>query len=276
MTLSRHIQILRVGIGASAAVLAATVAVSWKMLPRFPALVGKAQNRSEFLYIAEALNMPPEPYAAYVTVIGSLLFALAALIMVFYLFEKTQSVEVHLFIFFVFSFVFESARLNIPLCQEFGLPGFLPGLSARALVFFRLFGMFSLFAASLFSAGLKIEKEENIIFPLVIITLFLSDCVPINTFTYDTSLFLANGYPVAFRAMDYAVMAFTALSFLYAAWKRSLKDYCFVGLGAFLAFLGRNILLDADLYALAACGFAFLAAGSGFICVYLRRIYLWS
>ncbi|MDR3301676.1 MAG: hypothetical protein LBT01_04000 [Spirochaetaceae bacterium] len=276
MTLSRHIQILKAGIAVSAAVLAGIVAVSWQILPFFPDIVQSAKNRSEFSYFAGLLLFPPAPYAAYISVLIALLFALAMFITVFYLFEKTQSIEVHFFIFFIFSFIFEVMRLGIPLYLKFNLPGLLLGFSARALVFFRFFGMFSLFAASLFAAGLTIEKEEHIIFPLVIITLFLSSCVPINTFTYDTSLFLANGYPIAFRAMGYLVALLTTLSFFYGAWRKGAKEYYFVGIGALLAFLGRNILLEADIYLLAAVGAVSLAVGAYFICKYLRRIYLWT
>jgi hypothetical protein len=275
MTLSRHVQILRIGIAVAAAALTGVCVISWKIIPFFPALIKNAQNRSEFSYI---INLLPgeSPYAAYVTVMAALVYALVTLIFIYYLFEKTQSSEVHFFIFFVFSFVFEALRLGIPSRVAFNLPGYLLGLSARALVFCRFFGMFSLFIASLFSAGLKIEKEEEVLFPLVIITLCLAMVVPINTFTYDTTLSLANGYPVVFRVMSALVAALSALSFFYGAWQSGLKEYNIIGAGALLAFLGRTFLLDADFYLLAVAGFILLVAGSFLVCFYLRRLYLWA
>jgi hypothetical protein len=192
------------------------------------------------------------------------------------MFEKTQSVEVHFLIFFVFSLVFEAARLGIPARIAFNLPGILLSFVARTLIFFRYFGMFSLFTASLYSAGLKIDKEENVIFPLIIITLFLSMSLPINTFTFDTTLCLANGYPLVFRVMEYLVAGFSALSFVYGAWKASVKEYYLIAVGTLLAFIGRSILIDADFYLMAATGFILLSGGTWLICYHLRKLYLWA
>jgi hypothetical protein len=275
MTLSRHIQILKLGIAVAALAFIGVCIISWKIVPLFPNLIKNAQGRSEFSYIINLL--PGEaPYTAYVTVLAALIYALLTLIFIYYLFEKTQSVEVHFFIFFVFSFVFEALRLGIPSRIAFNLPGLLLGFSARTLVFCRFFGVFSLFTASLFSAGLKIEKEEAVLFPLIIITLCLSMTVPINTFTYDTTLCLSNGYPVIFRVMTGLVAFFSALSFFYGAWQSGTKEYYIIGAGALLAFIGRNFLLDADFYLLAAAGFILLGAGSCIICLYLRKLYLWA
>lgn len=275
MTLSRHIQILKIGIGIAAIFLVGVCLFSWKIIPTFPELLKNAQNRSEFSYIA-GLFPQPSPYAAFVTVAASLVYALSALIMIFYFFEKTQSVEVHFFIFFIFSFMFEILRLTLPFQNAFKISGVFLDLSARMLVFCRYFGMFSLFIASLYAAGLKIEKEENILFPLVVITMFLSISVPINIFTYDTSLCMANAYPFVFKITGYIAGFFTVLSFFYGAWHGGTKEYYFIGIGSFLVFIGRLILIDADIYVLAFTGFLLLVAGTYLICRYLRRIYLWA
>jgi hypothetical protein len=275
MTLARHIQILKIGIAVAAAALVGVGVISWKIIPLFPSLIKNAWNRSTFSVIVNLL--PSEsPYAAYVTVVASLVYALAMLIFIYYMFEKTQSTEVHFFIFFVLSLLFEILRLSIPSRIAFNLPGILLGFSAHALVFCRFFGMFSLFIASLVASGLKIEKEESLLFPLIIITLCLSIAVPINTFTYDTTLCLANGYPAIFRVMTYLVAFFSTLSFFYGAWHSGTKEYFAVGVGTLLAFLGRGILIDADFYLLAVTGFAMLSAGSCLICLNLRKLYLWA
>jgi hypothetical protein len=275
MTLSRHIQLLKIWIAFSAFALAGVAAVSWKIMPYFPALIESAQNRSLLPILSNFLPVQTT-YTPFVTVVAAIIYALITLIMIFYMFEKTQSVEVHFLIFFVFSLVFEVLRLGIPVRLAFNISGILLALAARLLVFFRYFGIFSLFVASLYSAGLKIEKEENVLFPLVVITLFLSMSLPINTFTFDTTLCLANGYPIVFRVMEYLVAGLSGLSFFYGAWKTSAKEYCFIGIGALLAFTGRGILIDADFYAMAAVGLVLLSTGTWLICYHLRKLYLWA
>jgi hypothetical protein len=275
MTLSRHVQLLKIGIAFSALALAGVAAISWKIMPLFPYLVKTAQNRSLLPLLRDFLPAQTT-YTPFVTVVAAIIYALITLIIIFYMFEKTQSVEVHFLILFVFSLVFEVARLGIPVRLAFNISGILLTLVARLLVFFRYFGMFSLFIASLYSAGLKIEKEENVLFPLVVITLFLSISLPINTFTFDTTLCLANGYPIVFRVMEYLVAGLSALSFVYGAWKASVKEYYFIGFGTLLAFTGRGILIDADFYAMAAVGFVLLSGGTCLICYHLRKLYLWA
>jgi hypothetical protein len=264
--------LLKAGFLIAAAAAVTLILLSWKILPYYPDLVAEAQSRSLTFY--EALP-PADDYASYATIAASIFYALIVLITLFYLFEKTQSVEVHFFFFFVFSFVFEILRIGIPVRLEFNLSGILLGAVAHTLVFFRYFGLFSLFAASLYASGLKIEKEESIILPLIVVTLFLSLGVPVNTFTWDTSLFLANGYPTVFRVLECTIALFTGISFFIGAWARNIKEYYFVGIGSMLAVTGRLFLINGDTYLLPAAGFILLMLGTYLICSYLRKIYLW-
>jgi hypothetical protein len=277
MTLSRHTLLLKLGITVAACATAGILIVSRMTLGLCKEFVERAAEtgrRAGFPFLAGLLP-PPAPYAAYLTIIAAAFYALAALILLFYFFEKTQSIEARFFMFFVFSFVFETLRAALPLSVLLNLPGEYIGLSAHTLVFFRYFGIFSLFCASLYSAGLKTEKEENIIFPLIVITLFISFRLPVNQFTWDTSLYLVNGYPSAFTLLEAAVSLLTVLSFFAGAARRATREYRWVGAGAFLVIVGRAALFYSDTYIQPVLGALPLIAGTYLICAYLRKIYLW-
>ena len=277
MTLSRHTLLLKLGITVAACAAGAILVVSKMTLGLCKELVDRAAEtgrRAGFPFLSDFLP-PPEPYAAYLTMIIAVFYALAALILLFYFFEKTQSIEARFFMFFVFSFVFETLRAALPLSMMLNLPGEYIGLSAHTLVFFRYFGVFSLFCASLHSAGLKTEKEENIIFPLIVATLFISFRLPINQFTWDTSLYLVNGYPTAFMFLEITVSLLTVFSFFAAATRRAVREYYWVGVGAFFVLVGRAALFYGDTYLQPVLGAIPLAAGTYLICAYLRKIYLW-
>jgi hypothetical protein len=223
-----------------------------------------------------ALLPAPQPYAVWTAILAAVAYAFGALVVIFYLFEKTQSVEVHFFIFFVFSFAVEVARSWLPACLEMGLPSLYISIASRALVFFRCMGMFSLFCAGLYAAGFKIEKEENVLLPLVIITLFIALDIPINIFTCNTSLCVVDGFPAVFRAMNVIVVVLTVLSFVYGAWQRGARVYYYVAAGSLCAFVGRAMLFAADTYVFAVVGFGLLVIGTYFICRHLREYYLWA
>ncbi|MDR2510320.1 MAG: hypothetical protein LBC77_06720 [Spirochaetaceae bacterium] len=273
MTLSRHTFLLKFGIAAAAFMIAGLAAISFKILPYYPELVDAALRRSGYVFI-NARKLSPFHYAAYITMAASIVYALLTLILLFYYFEKTQSVEAHFFMFFVFSFVFESLRAILPLRMAFDLPSIYLSFAAHFLVFCRYFGIFSLFCASLYSAGFK-TKEENLIFPLIIIALFIAFRIPVNKYTWDTSLCLVSAYPLAFWALEISTALLTVLSFLCGAFMRGQKEYYIIGAGAFFALAGRMLLFSGDTLILPVIGLCSLSAGTYIICSNLRRLYLW-
>jgi len=275
MTLSKHIVILKTAIVISVLFIAALACAARDILPYYPQIEEGVQNRAVSNLIAGIFPASTNPYISFITLSTALLWALGTLILIYYFFEKTQSVEVNFFIFFVFSLVFEVLRTSIPLRIAFQLPASFLSMSAHILVFWRYFGLSSLLIAGLYSAGLSIEKEENVIFPLFIISVFLSVRIPINTFTYDSSFCLVNGYPMTFKIMEIVVIFLTMLSFFAGAFKSGQKEYYFVGIGSFLVLVGRALLVEGDTYILPVIGLAFLCGGVYFITVYLKKIYLW-
>jgi hypothetical protein len=272
MTLYKHTFLLKFGIAAAGVTFAGLGFVSNHILPFYPRLVNAATRRSGFLFgNTEAVS----PYIAYGTMLASVFYALIAFILLFYLFEKTQSVEAHFFMFFVFSFIFEVLRAALPLREALDIPGVYLSLAAHILVFFRYFGLFSLFCAGLYAAGLKTEREENFIFPLFIITMFISFNLPVNIWTWDTSLYLVSGYPFTFRILEITVALGTVFSFFCAAFKSGIKEYYSAGIGALCALLGRALLFSCDSLVLSIFGIILLIIGTVLICFNLRSIYLW-
>jgi len=275
MTLSKHLVILRSGIVLSVLFITVLAVVSWYILPFYPQIEEGVQNRAVPGFLSALFPQTANPYIPFATLSAALLWALGSLIVTFYFFENTQSVEVNFFILFVLSFVFEILRISVPLYLAFNLPVVFLKASAHILMFCRYFGLLSLFIASLYAAGLSIEKEENVILPLFIITIFISIRIPVNIFTYDSSFCLVNSYPVTFRIVETVISALTTLSFFASAIKSGLKEYYFTGIGAFFVLTGRSLLIEGDTCILPATGLLLLCAGVYFITTCLRKIYLW-
>jgi hypothetical protein len=276
MTLSGRNSVFKVEILLAALCALFVFLATFVVLPAYPSLAAETTRRSEgFFHALISRFLRINLYAVHVSLAGAVLYSLAALILIYHSFETTQSPEILFVTFFVVSFAAEAVRLILPLGQLYDIPGLYLLMASRTLLFSRYFGIFSLFAASVFSAGLEVQKYRTVILMISAATLIIALGVPIDTQTWDSSLNMINGYVSLFRLIETSVVLFTVISFFIAAYSRGSKEYAVTGIGALLAFFGRNLLLHADTWAGPLPGILFLSLGIWFICTQLHKIYLW-
>jgi hypothetical protein len=276
MTLSSRNLIFKAGIAFSLAILVFLLAVSSAALPFYPELLRKAVSRpSGFMAMPGAGFMAPAPLVPYITTIAAVLYALITIIFIFYYFEKTQSPEILFIAFFAVSFSFEAARIMPPLRMVLELPGVSLSLAQRFLLFGRYFGIFSIFTASVCAAGLELQSQRSAILIITLFALVIAMGIPVDGFSWDSSLSMIAGYSGMFSLLEAALALITAISFLVAAQARGSREYIFIGAGAFIALLGRGLFLRADTWIAPLPGLVCLVLGTLFICSKLRQIYLW-
>jgi hypothetical protein len=246
------------------------------VLPVYPAQAKEAVRRSAgFIQLFIGRFFEPNSFVPFVSIAGAGLYSLITLVLIYYFFEKTQCPEILFFAFFVLSFAFEGVRILIPLKEVYIIsPPYLL-MAFRMLLFARYFGLFSLFTASVYAAGLEVQKQRNIILILTVATMVIAMGVPIDTLSWDSSLSMISGYTPMFRMVEAGVLLITMVSFFIAAYSRGAGEYILIGVGSFLVFLGRNILLGADTWISPFPAFLLLAAGTWFICIQLHKVYLW-
>ena len=252
------------------------VAVSIVIIPAHPVAAAESIRRAAGL-IQNIIGhfLEPNAYAPLASIAALVLHAFVTLILIYYFFEKTPSPEILFFTLFALSLSLEGMRLMVPLHKLHQIPALYLLMAARALLFGRFFGIFSLFAASIYAAGLEMQKQQNIIMIIALITLVITLGVPIDVLSWDTSYCMLNGYTSLFRMVEAGVLLITMLSFLISAYSRGSQEYILIGVGSFLVFLGRNLLITADTWVTPLPGFLALAAGTWFICTRLHKVYLW-
>jgi hypothetical protein len=274
MTLSIRNGLFKVASVVSALILLFTLGAVILTWQEYPGLIRDASRRSAGL-LQSLLTAVPVPEVAPLTALCSALFSLITLILIYRSFEKTPATEILFVALFALAMAPESLRIAPALTQRFDLPGILLIMSARVLLFCRVFGTFSLFAASVYAAGLKIQKQENLIFAVIIPSLLLAMGAPIDGLSWDSSLTMINGYMVMFRVVEIAVMLITVLSFFVAAYTRGSREYVLIGAGSMLSFMGRYILVHSDTWIGPPLGLALLILGFWFLGTQLHRVYLW-
>ncbi|MDR3191637.1 MAG: hypothetical protein LBT87_01075 [Treponema sp.] len=272
MTLSGRNIFFRVEILLAGAAFVFTAMMALRVIPACPAIAGEASRRAPDFF---QHFLGADPYAPFAALAGAAAYALVSLILIYYFFEKTQAPEILFVTLFALSFSVEGMRIVTLLQEVQVIPALYLLISSRILLFGRFFGLFSLFAASVYAAGLEQQKERNIVFIIAIITLMIALRVPIDVLTWDSSYNMINGYTLMFRMVEIGILLITVISFFISAWSRGAAEYVAIGIGSFLAFLGRNLFLSADTWFSVALGMLLLATGTWFICTRLHKVYLW-
>jgi hypothetical protein len=276
MTLYDRNTFFRIEIIISGGFLVLAGFLALRALPACPLIMAEAVRRSPGIF-QDLMGrfFEPNPFVPFVSLSAAALFSLISLILIYLFFEKTQAPEILFITLFVLSFSFEVMKLMTPLQKIWDIPSIYLLLASRALLFGRLLGIFSLFTAGVYAAGLEVQKQLNVIFIVVFISLIVTLGIPIDILTWDSSFSMVNGYLSLFRMLETVVLLITMSSFFISAWSRGTPEYTAIGLGSFLAFAGRNILLSADTWMSPLPGLLLLAAGLWLICTNLHRVYLW-
>jgi len=276
MTLSERNLVFKLGIALSFLCLLISIIISVKVFSVYASMEAEITRRSVGIFRAFIEKFfEPKLLAVHGCILVSVLYSFFSLIFIYYFFEKTQSPEILFIVFFAASFSFEALRLILPLGRVYELPSLYQLMASRIILFSRYFGIFSLFTASVFASGFKSQKQRNIILIITVTTLIITLGIPIDTQSWDSSLNMINGYISMFRLIEAVTFLLTIISFFIATWSRSSLEFVFIGAGSVLAFLGRDILLNADTWTGLPIGLLFLAAGTWLICTRLHKVYLW-
>jgi hypothetical protein len=276
MTLSTRNNVFKAGIALSFLCLLICIAASVKVTTVYASMEPEMIRRSGgILRTLTGDLLDAKLLAVHCGIVAAVLYSLFSMTLIYYFFEKTQSPEIFFVGLFAASFSLEALRLILPLGWVYEIPSPYLLMASRIMLFGRYFGLFSLFTASVYAVGLEVQRQRNVIVIMSVITLVIALGVPIDTQAWDSSLTMVYGYTAMFRLIEAGIFLITAISFFIATWVRGSRDFIFIGTGSILAFLGRNILLNADAWAGLPGGLLLLAIGTWLICTKLHKIYLW-
>jgi hypothetical protein len=276
MTLYGRNVFFRIEIIIAAVLFILTGVLAFRALPVCPAAMEDSVRRSPGIIQGLVVRfLEPSPYIPFVSLVGGGLYAFVTLVLIYFSFEKTQAPEILFISLFVLSFSFEAMRLLTPLQMVWAIPSVYLLMASRMLLFGRFFGIFALFAAGVYAAGLEVQKQINVILITAFVSLVVSLGVPIDVLTWDSSFSMINSYLSLFRMIETVILVITMMSFFISAWSRGTPEYIAIGSGSFLACVGRNILLSGDTWISPLPGLLLLGVGIWLICTKLHKVYLW-
>ena len=276
MTLSARNDIFKGGIILAALSLGLIATGGYFVFSAYPDAVASALMRPRGIIqtLIEG-SIGPSAYVPFFTMLAAVVYSFISILLIYRFFEKTQSPEILFFGLFVISLSFEFFRLMVPLRTVFIFPSMYLITASRILLFARYFGLFSLFAASVYAAGLDVQKQRSTFFVLALAALVIALRLPINSIVWDSTLMPWSAYQSMFAMVEAGILVITILTFSIAAYTRGSRAYVFAGIGSFLVFTGRHILINSDTWITPVPGLLALATGTWLIASRLRREYLW-
>ena len=276
MTLSLRNSFFKGGIILAALSLALIIICGYFSFQAYPGAMASSAQRSHGIIqkLIEGIAAP-EAYVPFWTMLGAAAYSLISIILIYYYFEKTQTPEILFFGFFIISLSFEFARIMIPLGAAYPFPALYLIIGSRALLFGRYFGLFSLFAASVYAAGLDGQKQQTVLLISILAAMVISLNIPVDSLAWDSTFTICSGYSSMFGIIEAGILAVTIITFFVSAYTRGSQSYIYVGIGTFLSYVGRNILLSSDTWITPLPGLLILAVGTWFVCARLHREYLW-
>ena len=276
MTLAQRNIYFKTGIFLSSCSLLLLLALTGKLLPCLKEFSEAASSRpdSPFQYLAERF-FDSVPLVPFISLFAAVFYALFVSIAVLVYFEKTQTPEILFFGLFALSFVFEAIRILVPLKGFYEFSSITLIIGTRMLIFSRLFGTITLFVASIYAAGLDMQKQGRVVIGIIIAILMISFRLPVYGFSWDTSFTMHFAYSAMLRFAELILVVITAVSFLMASYSKGTVDYRYVALGSLLVFLGRSLLFAADTWLTPVPAVIMLIIGTYLITTRLHRVYLW-
>jgi hypothetical protein len=276
MTLSQRNRLIVIEIAISTLSFLVLLISAGAVFPVFSDAVAAASKRT-LSFIQPLINLlfQAQSSAVLTSIFLSCIYALAASILIYFYFEKTQCQEILFFALFVFSFSFEMLRFVVSVNESFDLPRIYLIIAGRILLFGRILGILSLFVSSVYAAGFQVQKQSHIILMIFIIPMIIAAGIPIDALSWDSSLNLVSGYSMMLFLTEMGIFLFAIISFFIAAHSRGAKEFIKIGIGSILLFFGRNILLHCDTWIVLPIAVGLLGMGTWYVSSRFHQIYLW-
>ncbi|MBO8449990.1 MAG: hypothetical protein IAA96_02685 [Spirochaetes bacterium] len=224
-------------------------------------------------------DLPVFAYSFYASLSAVLLLAAgstAAFFRVFFLFEKTPSLEITFFSAGILSVSLESIRLLVPLHNLWDGQDFLVMLLSRGLFFARTFFLLTVLSGAVFSFSKKLQQCGVVLFFLAVLSFLAVRSFPFNNSGPTTLFFMPPGYFSAVQGA-YILLGCTAvLSFLIQAKTAHAPEYFRTATGCAFMLSGWEILCFCDNWAFFAGGAVLRFTGTSLYLRSLHKHYLWQ
>lgn len=238
-----------------------------------------AQNafgQKRLLLLPDFFLLNSDFYASVAGILALTLFSTLTCFRLFFLFEKTPSVEITFFSAGIVSVSLESVRLFVPMYHLTEGKLFLVDVLSRTVFFSRIFFILTILAGAIFSFEKKLQQTGTVLFMLAFIAFLAAQSLPVN-YSEPTSLFfMPPGYLKLLVFICLFLGVTTILSFVFQYILKNDKAYLGTAAGTFLMSAGWTLLGLCDNWIFFAAGTVLQIVGTEKYLRSLHASYLWQ
>lgn len=210
-----------------------------------------------------------------VTLSVSSAISIVGTILVLRYFRRTNAPEVFLFALFLVSLSGDNFKLGIPLLIMLDQPPLYGVIVTRVIQFCHLFGVFCLFASTLFATGMDYQRLGNVTVVAFIVALAMTYTMPVDSHTLYPSLVFQMGDHLTLQILVVALAVLSVVNIGSATLVHGSDGFGIYAATVVLMFAGREMLFLLPGFLMSLTGIAVLLAGALTYGVKKYVDYLW-
>ena len=172
----------------------------------------------------------------------SSMVSIVGTVLVLRYFRRTNAPEVFLFGLFLVSLSGDAFKLAIPLLLFLEQPPLYGAIVTRVVQFFHLFGVFCLFASTLFATGMDYQRLGNVVVVAFIVALAMTYTMPVDTHTLFPSLVFQMGDQITIQLLVVALALLSIVNIASSAVVHGSDGVAIYAGAVVLMFVGRELL----------------------------------
>lgn len=170
-------------------------------------------------------------------------FSMIVSMLLFHYFKKKISPEVFFFILFILTLSLQSIRLFQLQMLMLEVSPFYGVIISRMFYFFKLFGIFSLFASSLFPIGVQFQKFGTILISILLISFTIAALMAIDPTAMNIHFVYEISDNTSLLIMTLSIRILTIVNFIRVAITTRSRSYLAVLIASILIIAGDEMLL---------------------------------
>jgi len=211
-----------------------------------------------------------------VSLAGELVYALVAMVILYFSFRKTKSPEIFFFIIFLVSMCFDSLKALFVLFNTINVAPYYGVLLTRAVYFGRFLGTLAILVSGLFSLGAEYQRMEIYIGVAFLLAFTLSAAITVDMTQIDSINLYKMGHARELSLISVIFLFFGVFNYVLNAVQNSSKDHLLIAAGLTLVIAGRELLFYTNSAIYAAIAFILLVSGAILFGERTHAVHLWT
>lgn len=191
------------------------------------------------------------------------------------LFRRVSSAEIYFMTLFLMTLSVELVRIGQPVVEVAGLPVFMSVLITRIVLFGRLVGALSLFAAGIYSAGADYPRIGTVTALLALLAFLIVYFVPVDSERMNATFVHVTGGREGIDLMLGFLSVGTIVNYAIAWWRGHRERGGSIALAITAVVAGKLLVLHVTTLVPLGIGLALLTAGAASFILVNRSYFLW-